>query len=196
MVPTGLAGLERRAWISYHEDGLIDLAFGFLLIVAFAGSVAGEYRYVAYVLLILIGPLLALAKRLVTVPRLGAVRFGRQRMARKRHAVLIVGLMVAGTAVLPLLLGGDAWLRAHPTVVALYLSTLVALAFAAIAYWLELTRMYVVGVLFAAAFGMTEFLDTPIPFLVAGSMVALSGAARLRRFLRTYDAPAESNDVG
>jgi len=191
MVATGLAGLERRAWLSYHEDGLIDLAFGFLLIVAFAGSVAGEYRYIAYVVLVLIGPLLALAKRLVTVPRLGAVQFGRKRMARKRHAVLVVGAMVAGTAALPLLLGGDAWLRAHPTAVALYLSALVALAFAAIAYWLELTRMYAVGVLFAAAFGTAEFLDTSIPMLVAGALVALSGAARLRRFLRTYDTSAE-----
>lgn len=196
MTTTGLAGLERRAWLSYHEDGLIDLAFGFLLIFAFAGSVADQYRYVAYVLLLLLGPVLALAKRLVTAPRLGAVRFGQKRMARKRYAVLVVGAMVAGTAALPLLLGGDAWLRAHPTAVALYLSALVASAFAAIAYWLELTRMYAVGVLFAAAFGMTEFLDTSIPLLVAGSLVALSGAVRLRKFLRTYDTPTESDDVG
>ena len=192
MAATGLAGLERRAWLSYHEDGLLDLAVGFLLIFAFAGSVADRYRYVAYVLLLLVGPLLALAKRVVTVPRLGAVQFGRERMARKRHLVLAIAAMVAGTAGLSLVLGWDTWLRTHPAFTAVLLSALVSLAFAAIAYWLNLTRMYVVGLLFGAAFGATEFLDTSIPLLVAGGLVAASGAVRLRRFLRTYDAPAAS----
>ena len=192
MAATGLAGLERRAWLSYHEDGLLDLAVGFLLIFAFAGSVADRYRYVAYVLLLLVGPLLALAKRVVTVPRLGAVQFGRERMARKRHLVLAIAAMVAGTAGLSLVLGWDTWLRTHPAFTAVLLSALVSLAFAAIAYWLDLTRMYAVGLLFGAAFGMTELLDTSIPLLVAGSLVAANGAVRLRRFVRTYDAPAAS----
>ena len=196
MAPTGLAGLERRAWLSYHEDGLIDLAFGFLLIFAFAGSVADQYRYVAYALLLLTGPTLALAKRRVTVPRLGAVQFGRERMARKRHVVFAIAAMVAGTAGLPLVFGGEAWLRAHPAAVAVLLCLLVVLAFSAIAYWLDLARMYAVGALYGAAFGTTELFDTPIPLLVAGSLVALSGWARLRKFLRTYDAPMEPGDAG
>ena len=67
---------------------------------------------------------------------------------------------------------------------------MVFLAFAAVAYWMDLARMYVVGLLFGSAFGLTELMDTPFPLLAAGTVVALSGAVRLARFLRSY-APTE-----
>jgi hypothetical protein len=191
---TGLARIERRAWLSYHEDGLIDLAFGLLLIFAFAGSVADRYRYAAYVLLLLVGPALAFAKRKITVPRLGAVEFSPERKTRKRHVVLVIAGLVGGTAGLILALGNHEWLRAHPSVVAALFTLMVFLAFAAVAHWMDLTRMYVVGLLFGSAFGLTELADTPLPLLAAGTIVAMSGGFRLIRFLRSH-APAAVEDA-
>ncbi len=190
-MPTiGLAGIERRAWLSYHDDGLMDLAFGVLLILSFLGSVADRYRYAAYVLLLLVGPLLALAKRKITVPRLGAVQFSPERKARKRHVVVVIAGLVGVTAVVILTIGDQTWLQAHPAAVAALIAAMVFLAFAAVAYWMDLARMYVVGLLFGSAFGLTELMDTPFPLLAAGTVVALSGAVRLARFLRSY-APTE-----
>jgi hypothetical protein len=189
MKADGLAGLERRAWLSYHEDGLIDLAFGLLLIVSFAASIADQYRYAAYVILLLIGPLLALAKRRITAPRLGAVQFGPERKARKRHVALLIAALVAGTAAIPFVFGGGTWLQTHPGVVAVILGMLVFTAFAAIAFWLELARMYAVGALFGTAFMLTEIWHHQVPLLVAGIAVAASGGLRLRRFLQRYDTP-------
>ena len=34
-----LRQLERKAWLSYQQDGLMEIAFGLLLLFAFGGSV-------------------------------------------------------------------------------------------------------------------------------------------------------------
>jgi hypothetical protein len=175
----------------------MDLAFGVLLILSFVASVADRYRYAAYVLLLLVGPLLALAKRKITVPRLGAVQFSPERKARKRHVVVVIAGLVGVTAVVILTSGNQEWLRAHPAVVAALFAVMVFLAFAAVAYWMDLARMYVVGLLFGSAFGLTELSDTALPLLAAGTIVALSGAFRLTRFLRNYaPAAADASDAG
>jgi len=189
-----LRQIERKAWLSYHQDGLMEIAFGLLLLFAFAGSIADQFHWIAYLPLLLVGPSLALAKRLVTAPRMGSVRFGPARMARKRRAVLVIALLVAATMLVPVIGGGREWLHAHSAFVSVGLGVWIFAAFAAIAYWLQLARMYGVGVLFGGAFTLTELLDTPLPLLAAGAIVALSGVVRLVGFLRRYPLPT-TDDV-
>jgi len=184
-----LRQLERKAWLSYQQDGLMEIAFGLLLLFAFAGSVADRFHWVAYPLLLLVGPGLALAKRFVTAPRMGSVRFGPARIARKRRVVLVIAVLVAATMLVPLVGGGKEWLHEHPTFMSVALGILVFAAFAAVAYWLQLARMYVVGLLFGGAFTLTEFFETPVPLLVAGALVILSGVVRLVGFVRQYPLP-------
>lgn len=187
-----LGQLERRAWQSYHQDGLMEIAFGAILVSTFFGSVADQYRYIAYALLLLIGPCLALGKRWITAPRMGAVEFGPSRKSRKVRVVLFIAALVACTALLPALLGGAQWLRDHPTVVSIGLGSMVFLSFAAIAYWLELRRIYAVGVLFGLAFMTTEWLDNPIPLLTAGMLVLLFGLWRLSQFVKANPIPPQA----
>ena len=184
-----LTRIERRAWRSYHQDGLIDLALGVLLLFVFAGSIADHFHWVAIVLLLLVGPSLALAKRLLTAPRMGTVEFSAARKTRKRRVVLFIALLVAATTLIPVFGGGEAWLRSHGTFVSFALGVWIFAAFAAMAFWLDLQRMYGVGLLFGAAFTLTELLDTPLPLLFAGTLVALSGIVRLVAFLRRYPKP-------
>jgi len=188
-----LRQVERKAWLSYHQDGLMEIAFGLLLLFVFAGSMADRFHWVAIVLLLLVGPALALAKRFVTAPRMGSVRFGPARMARKRRVVLVIAILVAATMLVPLIGRGDQWLRDHGTFVSVALGVWVFAAFAAVAYWLQLVRMYVVGLLFGSAFTLAELLDTPVPFLVAGAAVALFGTVRLVGFVRQYPLPTADN---
>jgi hypothetical protein len=54
--------------------------------------------------------------------------------------------------------------------------------------------MYGVGVLFGGAFTLTELLNTPLPLLAAGAIVAISGVVRLVGFLRRYPLPT-TDDV-
>jgi MFS family permease len=191
-----LGRIERQAWQAYHEDGLMDIAFGSLLLFVYVGSTADRLHWGAIVALLLVGPALALAKRMVTAPRLGSVEFSTARKGRKRRVVLFIAAAVAASTLIPFVLGGEEWLRSHNTAVSFGLGVLVFTVFAAIAYWLDLRRMYGVGVLFGGAFTIAELLGTPLPMLIAGSIVALSGTARLIIFLRRYPRPSVGNDPG
>jgi MFS family permease len=188
-----LGRIERQAWQAYHEDGLMDIAFGSLLLFVYVGSTADRLHWGAIVALLLVGPALALAKRVVTAPRLGSVEFSAARKGRKRRVVLFIAAAVAASTLIPFVLGGEEWLRSHNTVVSFGLGVLVFTVFAAVAYWLDLRRMYGVGVLFGGAFTIAELLGTPLPMLIAGSIVALSGTARLIIFLRRYPRQAVGN---
>jgi MFS family permease len=198
-----LGRIERQAWQAYHEDGLMDIAFGSLLLFVYVGSTADRLHWGAIVALLLVwgaivalllvGPALALAKRMVTAPRLGSVEFSTARKGRKRRVVLFIAAAVAASTLIPFVLGGEEWLRSHNTVVSFGLGVLVFTVFAAVAYWLDLRRMYGVGVLFGGAFTIAELLGTPLPMLIAGSIVALSGTARLIIFLRRYPRQAVGN---
>jgi hypothetical protein len=185
-----IGGIERKAWQSYHEDGLMDIAFGLLLLLVFVGSSADSFHWGAIVALLLVGPALALAKRLVTAPRLGSVEFGEERRSRKRRVVLVIALLVSATMLVPIVVGGDAWLHEHVTFVSAALGIWVFAAFAAVAFWLQLARIYVVGLLFGGAFTATELLNTPLPLLAAGTIVLISGIARLAAFVRRYPKPS------
>jgi len=105
--------------------------------------------------------------------------------------VLFIAALVAATALLPLFLGGRTWASENPVTMSFILGALVLLAFSAIAYWLQLTRIYVVGLIFSAAFTTTNLLDTPLPLLIGGSMVLLYGLGRLARFMKDNPMPSE-----
>jgi hypothetical protein len=167
------------------------MLFGLLVIATYVAGVANQYRFVAYAAMFALGPLLAFAKKRITVPRMGSVEFGATRKARKRHLVVFLTLLAALTlALLAATIGGAAWIRVNHVGVSLGIGFGVFVAFAAVAFWLDLARMYWVGLLVGAAITATELLDDPLPLLVAGSVVALGGLAQLTLFLQRYPRPA------
>jgi hypothetical protein len=66
-----LKQIERKAYWSYHQDGLIELCLGLVFFVF------GIYLYSGKSLMA--GLLIAPLKRMLTAPRIGMVRFGRSR---------------------------------------------------------------------------------------------------------------------
>ena len=93
-----LKELERKAWRSFFDDGLWDIYLGLLLalmgVSAFMGRMElSEVTHMGiYIgLLIIIMLLMWAAKRFITVPRIGRVKFGAERQKRriKRSLVLL-----------------------------------------------------------------------------------------------------------
>ena len=84
-----LRTLERKAWRSMHADGLFDLFFGWMLLVGFLRDVTG---WPPVTLLDLAGVLIfILGKYFITVPRMGVVKFGPAREARRTKVAIIIG---------------------------------------------------------------------------------------------------------
>jgi len=186
-----LKELERKAWQSFQQDGLMEVFLGALLVLAFLAGIAGEQRFFVYIVMLLLGPMLFLAKRYVTVPRIGQVQFGPKRKANQRLLAVVAVVAVGLTLALMLVaMRGSSWLRDNHVLISFGLGGMVALVFTAMAYLKDFPRLYIVGLLIGAAFTVTELLDNPAPLLVVGSILFVVGLAILARFVRQYPVPS------
>ena len=98
-----LKALERKAYLIYHEDGLLDIGIGAVL--AWIGLVALVEMDIPFYLWYIIGASIwTTAKKQITVPRIGYVEFRETRKGRIRRLILLFLLvltviMVAGVLV-------------------------------------------------------------------------------------------------
>ena len=78
--------IERRAYLSYHEDGLIDMVIGIGLVIA------SLYAYIEMVWLMggviaVITPMYMGMKKRYTFPRIGEVTFSKNRTRRSQNSM-------------------------------------------------------------------------------------------------------------
>ena len=91
-----LKELERKAWRSFFDDGLWDIYLGLLLALLGVSAFLDRLELTeAVVMGIYIGLLIVVmlgmwaAKRFITVPRLGRVKFGAERQKRRKKTSLV-----------------------------------------------------------------------------------------------------------
>jgi hypothetical protein len=147
---------------------------------------------------------LVVGKKYITVPRLGAVRFGPARRARLSVSVLIL----AGSALLGLVVflvfARDSipagWLSARVLgLLAFVVNCLVV--FGLLAYFLDFRRLYGYAVLWALAFPASEVVTTHTALSPASAflltvgafagVMLVTGIVLLIRFLRDYPIATE-----
>jgi hypothetical protein len=136
----------------------------------------------------------------VIQPRMGIVRFGEKRKADKKKLMIIMIGSVAVTSVAfiwsmasgfqSILFGSLAgWL-----IIGLLLATL---PISAIAYFLDIDRIYIYAVLVGIGIPTIEFLKNYVEYSVAtlmvngsiGSIFVISGLVLFIRFIRKYPKP-------
>jgi hypothetical protein len=201
-----LREIEKKAYMSYHQDGLIDIIIGFYALAFGLGiilDIVYDFGFAAIMPAILIAIILPLwihAKRKITMPRIGFVKFGA-RESNKLFAVL-VGLMVVGLGVSILFAvamvqdGPPFWLDIlfqYGMIVIGLGSAVIASLFA---YSMGLKRLHGYGLLILALFTSGHFLSIPFQYLLLaiGSVIITSGAALLVRFVRRYPLPKGAQD--
>ena len=196
-----LKELERRAYLSYHEDGLLDILIG--LGALFIGCVIlTDMAWMGGVLPALYVPIYAAAKKSITIPRMGYVRFSPQRSRTPMLIILGVGIALF----LCFLLGAvafavydvippafSAWLREYHMLV---LGAIAAVSFGGVALLTGLRRLYAYAVLTILLFAGGHLLDAPawLQVFTLGVLILLVGLVVLIRFLRRYPIPAEEAD--
>jgi hypothetical protein len=176
-----LKALERKAWRSMHADGLFDLFFGWMLLVGYLRDVTGwppvTLLQIAGVLIVILG------KHFITVPRMGVVKFGPEREARRLKVAFIIGGSVGA---LGAVYYAVPHLRAQADLLNLGVTAMLLVVFVAMAWLLDFPRMYFIGIVFAAVNVIRQYTRSPLVFLIAGLVVALPGAILLMRFVRRY----------
>ena len=197
-----LQQLEKRAYRTLYDDGLVELFLGgsFLTLAAF--ELFGSLGYGGIALALVI-PLWKAARQVISEPRIGTVRFREERISKERRKAL--ALFVGGTATL---VGGIAlfFLADRDPSSMDWLQGLGYLPFGGIltflicvaAIVLELPRLFLYAGVCVAAMLVGHFLDVRLGWVLAfpGAVAVLVGAVMLGQFLRAHPIPRPPEDDG
>jgi hypothetical protein len=213
-----LKELERKAFRSTFQDGLWDIFLGLLLLNMGGGTLLGgsgmSPLWSMVILTLFVGLVLLgfwAGKKFLTTPRIGAVEFGPQRRSKLRRVRVVLFLSVL-MGVLMFLWGLGAWsgrlpyLLAELPIPAYVWAVQCVVVFSVAAYFMDVTRFYIYGVLYALPFPLgillahnttlTGALSMAITFGTAGGILVLIGVVLFVRFLRRYPLPAGHPSMG
>jgi hypothetical protein len=201
-----LREIEKKTYMSYHQDGLLDIVIG-LYALAFGLGITIDRLFdlnfaaiMPAILIAIVLPIWIQAKRKLTMPRIGYVNIGTK--GTNKLFAIFVGLMVAGLGVFFVFTlatvqnGTPFWLEIlfqYGMIVVGLGSAVIASLFA---YTMGLKRLYGYGLLTFALFASGHFLSVPFEYLLLaiGSIIIASGAALLVRFIQRYPLPKGAPD--
>ena len=199
-----LRALERRAYLSYHQDGILDIFIG-LSILLFGLWILADMAYLAGAFVAIFTPIYAQVKKQITVPRLGYVKFTSSRTAKIQKNILV--LVIAG--VLTLIPAVLLFKTTEQGILApihflidygmIVIGVSGTVLLSVVAYISDIRRLYGYSVLFFATFTGGHFLSIPFSYylVMLGAVILLSGAYFLIGFLHEYPLPVgETSDGG
>jgi hypothetical protein len=195
---TSLAQLRRKAYLSYHQDGILDLCVGAMIlsigIWRLTGIVVfGSLSWLSFSLYIGL-------KRTVTIPRFGYAAFSEsKRKTQITVAILVVFLLVLGIGAL-FFLGRPGqlppatvtFIRKFHEFVIMGMGALTMILFGS---WLGIRRLAGYGISMLIFFWIAIEVGwrADLVIISIGSIIMLIGATLLARFLSRY--PAQPNEA-
>ena len=196
-----LREVERKAYMSYHQDGLLDIVIGVYALSFGLGIVAEktlDFSFAAImpgILIAIVLPIWIEAKRKITMPRIGFVKFGAKG-SNKLFAVFL-GLAVAGLGVFFVFTLASFQNGTMDWIETLFQYGLIVIGLGAagiaslFAYTMGLKRLHGYGLLTLALLVSGYFLSVPFEYLLLtiGIVIIASGAVLLARFMRKYPLP-------
>ena len=189
-----LRELERRAFLSYHGDGILDIMIGFGLIIA-ALWIFAEMPWLVGSWVPVMTPIYLLIKKNITVPRLGHVEFSERRKGKTKKTmfalvVFNIILFVGGFGVwMAMDIGGKPqWLIDLLENYMILTGFLGLVASWIVAFISDLRRFYSYGLMNLAIFTVSGFfkLHIALGMVLLGIIVVLYGLILLLDFSRKY----------
>jgi hypothetical protein len=206
-----LKELERKAFTSTFQDGLWDLFLGLQLLAWGLAPLLEEIVPLSdWWVALLAAPLMLVyltifaAKKYITAPRIGRVKFGSKRKAKVKGVVamtfviLLLGLFVGALWWGGIKTGLPEWVAGIPLPPVIWMVLFIT-GFSLAAYFLDFSRLYLYGVLYAISLPTRIILKqnpdlgsvSLIAYFVSAAVMVLIGVAMFVRFLRDYPIPAE-----
>ena len=195
-----LKEIERKAYTSYHQDGILEITIAFTVLI-FAVVMLGEMPWMGGMAGILAVSVYAGMKKLVTIPRIGYVKFPQQRTQKIVALTLVLGTvsMMAGLfAFMQTTSSGTPdWLLFLIDNYMLTIGVAVAALFLLGGYAFKTKRIYVYALLTLVMFVGGHFLSFPLYYYltVLGIIILGSGLAMMIRFVNKYPKATETMDA-
>ncbi|NIV92092.1 hypothetical protein GWN42_04635 [candidate division KSB1 bacterium] len=127
-------------------------------------------------------------KKLLTVPRLGNVKFGKQRKKRLINIIVVNLVSLITLAVVAILQNSNPALfnsASGETISSVGMGVWIAFITSVMAYFLDFDRLYIYALIYGSTFAAVLLFDLPILFLVASLLILIPGAIIFTRFLVT-----------
>ena len=195
-----LREIEKKTYMSYHQDGLLDIFVGVYILLFGTGILLltmtdfSMWFIIPAIFPAIMIPIWISAKKRTTMPRIGYVKFG-VRGANKMMA-LFLGLTVVGLGAFMVLgmgaFTGQGWALTLKDFLISNIMIIIGLGAATIsslfAYTMGLKRLYGYGMLTLVLFFTGYFLAIPFEYFVVtiGLVIIISGFVLLMRFIRKY----------
>ena len=197
-----LKEVEKRTYMSYHQDGLLDIFVGVYVLLFALGILLmtvtdfSTWFVIPAIFPAVMVPVWISVKKRITMPRIGYVKIG-SRGANKLMAIFI-GLMVAGLGafmVFTFASRSQAWALTLRNLIISNGMIIIGIGAASIsslfAYTMGLKRLYVYGLLTLALFFAGHFISIPFGYflLAIGLVIVIKGFVLLMQFVRKYPIP-------
>jgi hypothetical protein len=202
MADDDLKKLEKNAYLSYHNDGLIDIFTGLYALlfgIIFYMEPAMYFFFLGFIVLAV--PFYMWMKNKVTAPRMGYVQFKPERQARIQLFQQIILIIVFLAVIISTAIWVLATFKMIPPMVNEFLTQYYMLYYGLIlsvilfigAYLSNIKRLYVYGVIVLIIFIGLHFVDVPqklgLGLIIAGIVILLFGIMTLILFLKNYPVP-------
>ena len=184
--------------MSYHQDGLLDICIGVLILglflTIFLVQVLGFDMWIAQLLLpilnaTIITPIMLIGKIKITMPRIGYVNFGKRRRIKITVVGTVVSVCVIFSCIAFLLL-----MRVLLQYGLLLIGIGSLAGFIIFGYTLTLKRLYGYGLMISIAVAVNHILGIPIMYILfaLGTTILLIGFTLLISFIRKYPPQGET----
>lgn len=207
-----LKHIEKKVYTSFHQDGLIDLFLGFIMLVSIlsstldASGVSDSVRIAIYVpLMAILGPVVyMLGKKYITFPRMGYVKLGSKQKEKRRIVIFsIITAVLITLIILTIILGNKAgnlgsvlgikakfWSSAVVTLIIIGIFSIIAFIFMT-------PRFYLVGFIVGMSEPLYMFLTHnaqikyvgAIAYGIPAVLLFIMGTVVLKRFVKKYPLP-------
>lgn len=214
MTAFNLTEIEKKAFRSTFQDGIWDIFLGLLLLNLAVGALlsnSGVSEGLTMTILTALAALIVLvfiaSKKRITIRRMGFVKFGPERKGKiLKSRITLLASFFAGLVVFLAALLISYYTAGRPKIVFLFPVAWVAnsiIVFSLLAYYLDCTRLYLYGVLFALPVPVDMAIKElagvnliTIALVVPAVIMLTVGGVLLTRFLRDYPLPAQEISNG
>ena len=198
MNPVNLKNIEKRTYMSYHQDGLIDIFIGVYVLAFASGIIAntvlelGTWFILPGILPALLVPVWISVKKQVTFPRIGYVKL--KASGANKMTALFVGTLVAGVGMFFVfaMASTQSWALSIREVITansmFFIGAGVLLTACLFGFTLGLKRLCGYGFLAMALFGAAHFIALPLEYILValGVTIICYGFALLWKFIKKY----------
>jgi energy-converting hydrogenase Eha subunit C len=202
--PIDLKELEKKAWKSTFDDGVFEIYFGILHFSLTLGVILDNILSESLSTIITLSFIglgfifFLIAKKYISQPRIGKVRFAKPRIMRK---VKIIGILTINFFILLILFLVGNLNPQFKLILPGYLYGLIVgllffiLPLCFVAYFLQFNRLYVIAILTGISFFLDEIFallmvpepfDSLLAFGIISTIILSIGFVVFIRFLKKY----------